>query len=145
MYGPLEAGYAEDVSDGTIGPSSTAWPALELVGLYDGASGGNLLAVLPLERPVNVAKGMTYTTSRKFSFRLSGIGQESSLYCSWVAGSQIGSTWDGARVIACCNVQLEQGVLSAIAGAAGLSEIPSIEPASGSGLLWNNGGVICIA
>ena len=145
FYGPLDANHAEDGSEGTIGPASIAWTSLDFVGLYDHAVLGNLLAVMPLERPVTVAPGTTYTTSRKFSFRLSEVGDGASLTWSWVAGSQIGSTSSGAPVIACCNVQLDRGVLSAISGVASLSALPSLEPAVGSGLLWNNGGVICIA
>ena len=92
---------------------------------------------------------MTLTTSRQFSFLLSGAATGSpNTAVSWVAGAQIGVAAKGAAVTSCCNAQVHQGVLSALGGTqslASLSALPSLQPATGSGLLWNNGGVICVA
>ena len=148
LYGPLDGCAAADVSAGSIGPAEVAWVGLSFVGLYDAVSSGNLLATMPLSPPRTVPSGMTLTDFRRFGLSVSFPGSLSSLTSSWVAGAELGRNDSGSAVIACCNLQVSGGVLSAIGAPPStlmLSSLPSVAPAVGSGLLWNNGGVICIA
>ena len=148
-YAPVDGATVRDISAGSIGPATIGWPELSLAGLFDAQRGGNLLAVIPITPPLNVLAGGTITTSQQFSFRLSASGEVSSLTAmTWLAGSELGRTSEGSGVTACSNLQLSRGVLSAVPApqsSLALSSLPSVSPAAGSGQLWNNGGVICIA
>ena len=148
-YGPLDGSCAIDLSTGSIGPAVAIWENLLFVGLFDAFTAGELLAVIPLDRPVTVLPGMTLTESRRFSFRLSVVpGSAETANLSWVAGMEIGKTINGTSVTACCNLQLINGAITALPSSSTpltTTALPSIAPASGSGQLWNNGGVICIA
>ena len=148
-YGPLDGQYVRDVSAGSIGPASSAWATLLVAGLFDAQSGGDLLAVIPLARPCNVGVGGTVTNAQQFGFRLSACGELSpATTLSWFAGSELGTTDAGFSVVACSSLQLSHGTLKAVsASSSGLSisSLPAAPPAAGSGQLWNNGGVICIA
>ena len=148
-YGPLFNGRTDELGPGTIGPAASNWNSLVFAGLFDAASGGDLLAFWPLSRPITLAVGQTWTTSGMFGLVLSvgsstGAGQS----VFWTAGSQIGTTTTGRPVIACQNLAVTDGHLSMVSAAAtpvSLGSLPTISPATGSGQLWNNGGVICVA
>ena len=147
MYGPLEGCEAADISVGSIGPAGSTW-TISFVGLFNAVSGGNLLAVLPLYRPETISAGATLTDYRRFGFKLSGYASAASSTASWIAGAELGQTTDGLSVIACQNLQVLNGTLNAIApGPSSLSigSLPAVSPTAGSGELWNNGGVICVA
>ncbi len=148
VLSPLFNGRAQDTIPGTIGPATQNWNALLFGGLFDAATGGDLLAVWPLPRPIVLSKGQTWTSNGDFSLVLDGDPALSPLATrSWIAGGRIGVIGGFSVVTACQNLQLSGGQLSMTGGSSlsNGSSLPSAAPASGSGQLWNNGGVICIA
>ncbi len=146
LYGPLSGHDAEDVSSGSIGPATAMW-SIAFAGLFDAAQGGNLLACTPMSRPLTVAAGATLTQSQVFGFRLSIAnpgGSFDNVAC--LAGAPLGQTRDGRVVTACSNLVISNGVLRALASQqTGFAALPVAAPPTGSGQLWNNGGVICVA
>lgn len=150
IFGPLYNGIAQDVLPGTIGPATTAWAPLLFAGLFDAATGGDLLATWSLPRPIALLPGQTWTSQGAFTLSLDGYAGSSPLTPrSWVSGTRIGAIRSGTTVTAMTNLQLVGGQLSAANSAAAspitVGNLPSTAPATGSGQLWNNGGVICIA
>ena len=139
VFGPLFGNRAQDVGPGTIGPAVQDWGTLIVAGL----------ATWTLAQPLRLAPGRTWTTGGQFAITLSGDPATSPLVQrSWVAGSQIGTTPHGAPVVARQNLQLAGGQLSFLGGGGAvqsLGNLPNVSPPAGSGVLWNNGGVICIA
>ena len=149
LLGPLSAGRAQDMVAGTVGPASTAWSPLLFAGLFDALSSGNLLATWALAYPVVLAAGRTWTSQGAFTLTLDGEAGASPLAPrSWFAGMRIGTVGDSRVVTAAQNLQLSGGQLFIAGGGASLTSVgslPSTAPVTGSGQLWNNGGVICIA
>ncbi len=148
LYGPLNGVDVVDESTGSIGPAGQPWVGLDYAGLFDAAMAGNQIAAIRLTRPVSISAGGTLTDSGRFGFTLAQMGNGYTATSSWVAGSTLGWTIDGSAVVACSNLQLSGGSLAVIGNptsAMTLAGLPVVAPASGSGLLWNNGGVICIA
>ncbi len=148
-YAPIDGACVRDISAGSVGPATIAWTSLYLAGLFDAQADGNLLAVIPMAPPLTAGVGQTITTSQQFSFRISASSEISPLTTmTWLAGSELGKTSRGSVITACSNLQLSGGTLAAIPIAQSIfsaSSLPSVAPAAGSGQLWNNGGVICIA
>ncbi len=149
LLGPLSAGRAQDVIAGTIGPASSPWSPILFAGLFDALSGGNLLATWPLAKPITLGAGQTWTSQGVFTLTLDGEAGASPLASrSWVAGTRVGTVGNGCVVTAAQNLQLSGGQLSIAGGGISLTSVgslPSTAPISGSGQLWNNGGVICVA
>ena len=149
LFGPLSNGRAQDTLAGTIGPASAAWSPILFAGLFDASSAGNLLATWALAHPVMLAAGQTWTSQGAFTLTLDGeVGVSPLAPRSWAAGTRIGTVGSASVVTAAQTLQLSGGQLSGVGGGVSLTAIgslPSTAPASGSGQLWNNGGVICIA
>lgn len=149
LYGPLAGRTAPDISSGSVGPAMVAWPPLTTAGLFNQPSGGNLLAWWSLQRPVLIAIGATFTTANQFGLTLTTAPLSSDAPLVWWAGTLVGRTACGNPILAAQNLQVTSGVLSQLPSTAGgalsLTSLPTIAPASGSGVVWNNGGVICVA
>ena len=149
QFSAIEHGLAFDVASGTVGPASTAWGTLSLAGLFDTASGGNLLVLFPLLLPVAIGTGATYTTGPGSNVIFSrDLGRDSETR-SLPAGTSIGTTPDGRPFIASLPLQVSGGVLSAQSLTFGatvtMAALPAQSPAPGSGMLWNNGGIVAVA
>ncbi len=146
-YGELDGVLAHDISVGTVGPAAVAWGTLLFAGLFSAEAGGTLLAVIPLSRPEMVTIGMTVTAARSFSFSLSGFSGNLGGTMSWTAGAELGRTPDMLPVVACQNLQVVSGTLTPLitSSSSSMTALPLTPPPTGSGQLWNNGGVICIA
>jgi hypothetical protein len=117
--------------------------------LFDSQSGGNLLLWLPLPMPLTIQAGGTITSSRgsnRFYFPdLQGnVGQTR----VWPGGSVIGKTPDGRAIISGVPLQFTAGILAAQASifsaTVTMAGLPASQPASGTGQLWNNGGIISV-
>ena len=152
VFGPLFNGRSSDLFPGSIGPAATPWGTLLFAGLFDSPGGGNLLLCWPLARPVTIAAGQTWTSNGALALTLSADTTSApSAVRTWVAGAQFGTVGGAALVAtACQNLQVCNGLLSmlptgASAPTQSLSNLPTVAPVAGSGQLWNNGGVICIA
>ena len=148
VLGVLSGGRAQDMVPGTIGPASGPWSPLLFAGLFDAPASGNLLATWPLAHPVILSAGQTWTSQGLFTLVLDGeVGQSPLSPRAWVAGTRIGIIGSGSVVSAAQNLQLLGGQLSIASGTSvtAIGSLPTTAPASGSGQLWNNGGVICVA
>ena len=148
-FSVLENGLAFDVGGGTVGPASTSWGTLNFAGLFDSATAGNLLLVFPIAFPTTITAGLTYTTrpgSNVIFGRNLGTGSGTQ---SFPAGTPIGSAPDGRQFVAVLPLQISGGVLSAQSLTFGntvtMATLPGQAPVSGSGQLWNNGGVVAVA
>ena len=149
QFSALENRMTFDVGGGTVGPASVSWGALSIAGLFDAQSGGNLLLVSPLQSPAIIAVGGTYTTGPRSNVfvgvgQIGGSGTE-----SYPAGAVIGVTSDGRQWVTNVAVQISAGVLSAQTPSFGttvtMATLPAQQPTTGSGQLWNNGGIISVA
>ena len=148
-FSALENGLAFDIFSGTVGPSSSSWGVLRFAGLFDAPSLGNLLLTFPLFMPITVGAGATYTTGAGANvFFGAGLGA-GSITQSYPAGTAIGATPDGREFIANLPLQVSGGILSAQSLTFGatitMATLPAVSPASGSGQLWNNGGIVAVA
>jgi len=149
LFSPIENGTAFDIASGTVGPSSVAWGSFTYAGLFDAASGGNLLVFFPLLLPVSVGAGATYTTAPRGNLLSGRDLRNGSTTHGFPAGTAIGFTLDGRQMTANLSLQVSGGVLSAQSLSFGntvtMGTLPSQPPAAGSGQLWNNGGIIAVA
>ena len=68
---------------------------------------------------------------------------------AWPTGAVVANTTDGRQVTVGVPLQLSGGVISAQVPAFGatvsMNLLPQSQPPSGTGQLWNNGGVISVA
>ncbi len=154
VLGDLDSGIVADVGGGTVGPASTAWGSLGFAGLFDAQAAGNLLLWFALRSPVTVKAGGTITSGggggvggHRFYFPdLQAYPLRSHL---WPAGSVVASTSEGRLLTAGVALQASGGLLSAQTPVFGtgvvMASLPAAQPATGSGQLWNNGGIISIA
>ena len=149
QFSMLENGMTFDLDSGTVGPSSVSWGTLTVGGLFDAASGGNLLVFFPLMTPAPIGGGMTYTTSPGVNMLVGDSLHGGSRTQILPAASAIGVTPDGRSWIANLPLQIVQGVLSAQSLTFGatvtMGTLPSLTPSIGSGQLWNDGGIIAVA
>ena len=148
-FSRLESEVSFDIGGGTVGPASVPWGVLTYAGLYDALSAGNLLVVFPLFRPATIGAGVTYTTGPG-SNMLVGTGLSSHRGSLAIpAGALMGQTPDGRPWTTSVAVQVSNGVLAAQVVAFGnsvtMASLPAQSPNSGSGQLWNDGGVIAVA
>ena len=150
VLGDMNAGIVGDVGSGTVGPASTAWGPIGFMALFDAQSSGNMLLWLPLPAPIVVQTGNTITTGNggnSFSFNelRSNVGATR----LWPSGSIVATTADGRPLTAGVPLQATGGLLSAQALAFGstvkMASLPQAQPTTGTGQLWNNGGVISVA
>jgi hypothetical protein len=149
-FGRPDSGVVLDMNGGTVGPATSSWGSLTHVGIFDAPSAGNLLLWFPLASPAVVQAGGSYTApagSYRMSFPALQPGRLT--LCSWPANTVVGSMTDGRPVSTGVAAQASEGTLSAQAISLGatvtMASLPSSQPASGSGQLWNNGGVISVA
>ena len=148
-FSVLENGLAFDLGSGTVGPSSVAWGTLTVAGLFDMVVGGNLLVFFPLMVPALVNAGATYTTASGTNVVFGRDLRDNSGTRVFPAGTVIGLTPDGRSVTANLPVQVSNGVLSAQSLTFGatvtMATLPSQAAGTGSGQLWNNGGIIAVS
>ncbi|WP_428394150.1 phage tail fiber protein [Lichenicoccus sp.] len=148
-FSVLENGVAFDTGGGTVGPSSANWGFLTYAALFDDRQAGNLLLSCPLLHPVNIHTGATFTSSpgANFIIGLGFVGGPGAQ--GFPAGTLIGLTPDGRQWTTGVAVQISGGVLSAQVQSFGsnvtMANLPSQSPTSGTGALWNNGGIIAVA
>jgi len=149
VFSGLENGVTFDVTAGTVGPSTTAWGTIAVAGLFDAASGGNLLVSFALPVPVAVGVGSTLSTSSRANVITGCPGGPGTLALSLPSGSTVGLSPDGRLYTANVALQILSGVLSAQAASFGgsvtMGVLPSQSPSSGTGQLWNNGGIVSVA
>lgn len=149
QFSVLENGLAFDLGSGTVGPSSVAWGTLTIAGLFDAVSGGNLLVFFPLPVPVTINAGATYTTSSGSNVVFGRDLRDGSGTHVFPTGTIIGLTPDRRMMVANLPVQVSGGVLSAQSLTFGatvtMATLPSQASVTGSGQLWNNGGIIALS
>ena len=149
QFSMLQTGTTFDLVGGTVGPSSAAWGTLTVAGLFDAVSGGNLLAFFPLLMPVIVKAGMTYTTGPATNLLSGHDLRDGAGIRAFPAGTAIGFTPDGRSVIANLPLQVNSGVLSAqtltFGATVTMATLPLQASVTGSGQLWNNGGIIAVS
>ena len=149
QFSALQSGTTFDLSGGTVGPSSVAWGTLTVAGLFDAVSGGNLLASFPLIVPVLIKARMTYTTGPGANLLSGHDLRDGTSIRAFPAGTAIGFTPDGRNVIANLPLQVTGGVLSAQSLTFGttvtMATLPIQASVTGSGQLWNNGGIVAVS
>lgn len=148
--GPPDGGMVVNAVGGTSGPATTGWGTLGHAGVFDAEQGGNLLFWMPLETPVTVPGGATITVaanSQRFAFP--DLHPSGATARFWSAGSVIATVGTLRRATAGVALQFADGRLSALAPVLGssvtMASLPSVAPTTGSGQLWNNGGIVTIA
>ncbi|MGI4796188.1 MAG: phage tail fiber protein [Janthinobacterium lividum] len=150
ILGDVDYGIVNDVGSGTVGPATTAWGSIGFAALFDAQVGGNLLLWFPLSVPLIIQAGGTITSgpgaTRLFFADLQG-SQRTSLV--WPAGSAVARTFDGRVLTAGVALQVTSGQLAAETVSFGnnvtMAVLPTAQPASGTGQLWNNGGIIAVS
>lgn len=150
VLGDIDSGIVSDVGSGTVGPAAVAWGSIGYAGIFDTNVSGNLLLWMPIQLPVLVTLGGTITSgsggNRFFFPDLQG--SHRSTYV-WPAGASVARTFDGRFLTAGVALQVTGGQLAAQAQTFGttvtMGTLPAAQPVSGTGLLWNNGGIISIA
>ncbi|MCQ8277784.1 hypothetical protein NFI95_04915 [Acetobacteraceae bacterium KSS8] len=148
-FGTLDRTTLVDLTPGTVGPASVAWGAIGFIGVFDAQSGGNLLFWLTTSAPLSVAVGGSITSSAG-SLRMvfPELGGSSPLRV-WPTGAVVANTVDGRPVTVGVPLQFAGGVISAQVPTFGttvsMGSLPQSQPVSGTGQLWNNGGVISVA
>ncbi len=149
VLGDLNQGNVSDVGSGTVGPAVTSWGTVMFLGIYDSQSRGNLLFWLPLPAPITVGAGASVSSiGGSLRFVVADLRNANAVR-TWPAGATLGVTPDGRTLTAGVGLQFTGGVLTAQATTFGativMASLPSAQPATGSGQLWNNGGVISVA
>ncbi len=149
VLGDLDSGIVADVGSGTVGPAGTAWGPVGFAALFDAQTGGNLLLWFALPVPVTVQAGGTITSGGGNRFHFPDLQAYPLRSQMWPAGSVVARTPDGRLLRAGVSLQASDGKLSAQAPVFGtgvvMASLPAAQPVTGSGQLWNNGGIISIA
>ena len=138
------------VGSGTVGPAVTAWGVIGYMGLFDAQVGGNLLLWAPLPLPIKILANGTITSGTNANrLRFPDLQAADLTTHLWPVGAPVAWTADGRVLTAgvplrITNMQLaaQRQVFSTAVTMAGL---PTTQQTSGSGLLWNNGGVISVS
>ncbi len=150
VLGDLDSGIVSDVGSGTVGPAVAAWGSISFEALFDAQVGGNLLLWMPMRVPVPVGVGRTITSGtgrHRFFFPDLQSGVRSTFV--WPAGAQVARTSEDRVLTAGVPLQFAGGHLAAQTATFGvavtMASLPAAQPTSGTGLLWNNGGIISIA
>lgn len=150
VLGAMNNGVVADVGSGTVGPAAIAWGSIGFMALFDAPSAGNMLLWLPLLVPIVGRAGNTITSGDGGnSFNFSDLRAGATATRVWPAGCVVATTTDGRPLTAGVPLQATAGVLSAQVLAFGstvtMASLPQAQPTTGSGQLWNNGGVISVA
>lgn len=148
--GDIDSGIVSDVGNGTVGPAVVSWGNIGFAGIFDAQIGGNLLLWMPLPLPLNISANTTITSgagANRFIFSdLQVAGRNTHL---WPADVIVARTSDGRALTAGVPLQVSNSQLSAqrqvFGTAVAMSALPTNQQAVGSGLLWNNGGVISVS
>ena len=150
VLGNVDSGIVTDVGSGTVGPAAKPWGVISFMGMFDAQVGGNLLLWTALPTPIAVQTNHTITTGTTVShFLFPDLGEAPYSTHVWPAGASVARTHDGRVLIAGVPLQATNGQLAAQNQAFGtavtMAALPTIQQAAGSGLLWNNGGVISVS
>lgn len=148
--GDIDSGIVCNVTSGTVGPAGVAWGSMTCAGVYDAASGGNLLFWFYLRHQADVQVGQTLTVPPGYyHLRFHDLQAGLQRVVSWPAGCVIGALADGRPLFSGVALQVSDGTLTAQVSRFGtnvsMASLPSVAGATGSGLLWNNGGVISVS
>jgi len=146
----LSDGVVGDTQAGTVGPAVSPWGQIAHVGLFDALTGGNLLLWYSLPRPITIQAGQSHSSSPgTHVLLLNDLREMMSVTRGWPSATMIGRHKDGRPVMTGVTVQIAGGLLTVQSPVLGnlvtMSNLPVLQPAGGSGLLWNNGGVISVA
>ena len=150
ILGSLDSGIVSDVGGGTVGPAVTAWGVIGYMGLFDAQAGGNLLLWGALPLPLTVIANGTITSgsgaNRLFFPDLQTTERRTQV---WPAGVSVAQTSDGRILTSGVPIQVANAQLGPQKPIFGtgvtMAELPIIQQTAGSGLLWNNGGVISVS
>ena len=148
--GSIDNGIVSDVGSGTVGPAVTPWGVISYMGLFDAQTGGNLLLWLALPVPLTIGTNGTITSgtgaNRFFFSDLQAVGRNTHV---WPADAPVAQTPDGRILTAGISLQVINMQLAAQGQSFGtavtMASLPVTQQATGSGLLWNNGGVISVS
>lgn len=148
--GDIDSGMVRDVGSGTVGPAGASWGAVGFAALFDAQTGGNLLLWFPLQVSITVGVGGTITgagSANQFFFPDLQTGARATTV--WPVGAPVGRTSEGRVLTAGVPLQAIAGQLSAQTTAFGtnvtMASLPAAQPQTGTGQLWNNGGIISVA
>ncbi len=148
--GNIDSGIVSDVGSGTVGPAMAPWGAIGYMGLFDAQSGGNLLLWGALPVPLTIMANATITSgtgaNRFFFPDLQVAGRNAYV---WPAGAPVAQTPDGRILTAGISLQVVNMQLAAqrqnFGTAVTMAGLPVAQQSAGSGLLWNNGGIISVS
>ena len=148
--GNLNSGNVTDAGSGTVGPAMAPWGVIGFTGMFDAQVGGNLLLWTSLPMPITVLINQTITSGAMVShFLFPDLTEAPYNTHVWPAGASIARTHDGRILIAGVPLQAVNGQLTAQNQAFGptvsMASLPTTQQTAGSGLLWNNGGVISVS
>lgn len=150
ILGDVDSGIVNNVGSGTVGPATVPWGMISFAALFDAQVGGNMLLSFPLHAPRNIQLGGTIT-SRPGMIPLFFSDLQTSHRTSlvWPAGSAVARTFDGRVLTSGVALQVTGGQLAAETVSFGnsvtMAVLPTAQPSSGTGQLWNNGGIISIS
>ena len=150
MLGNLDSGIVSDMGSGTVGPAVTPWGVIGFTGVFDAQVGGNLLLWMSLPTPITVPANHTITSGTTVTHFLFPELREAPYNTHvWPTGAPVARTHDGRILIAGVPLQATNGQLAAqnqaFGSAVTMASLPTIQQTAGSGLLWNNGGVISVS
>ena len=150
VLGSLDSGIVSDVGSGTVGPAVVPWGMIGFMGMFDAQMGGNLLLWTNLATPIAVPANHTITSGTTASHFLFPDLREAPYNTHvWPIGASVARTHDGRILIAGVPLQATNGQLAAQTQAFGtmvtMASLPTTQQTAGSGLLWNNGGVISVS
>lgn len=150
ILGDIDSGIVSDVGSGTVGPAGATWGTICFVAVFDAQAGGNLLLWLPLQAPLVVGVGGTITSSGGAnSFFFPDLQMSRRTVVVWPVGAPVARTLDGRVLTAGVALQAVGGQLTAQTAAFGtnvtMASLPAAQPSSGTGQLWNNGGIISVS
>ena len=150
VLGDLDSGIVSDVGSGTVGPAVAAWGNIGFEALFDAQVGGNLLLWMPMRAQLQIGVGGTITSGtgkHRLFFPDLQSGVRSTFV--WPSGAQVARTSEDRVLTAGVPLQFAAGQLAAQTTTFGvavtMASLPAAQPTSGTGLLWNNGGIISIA
>ena len=150
VLGTMDHGIVGDVGSGTVGPAVAAWGVIGYMGLFDAQVGGNLLLWAPLPVPIAVLANGTITSGTNANrLRFPDLQADDHATHLWPVGAPVARTADGRVLIAGVPLQVTDMRLAAqsqtFGAAVTMAALPPTQQAAGSGLLWNNGGIISVS
>ncbi len=150
VLGNMDSGIVSDVGSGTVGPAAGPWGTIGFMGLFDAQIGGNLLLWLALRHPLKVVANGTITSGTGVNrFFFPDLQTASRSTFIWPAGAPVAQMPDGRLAVAGVSLQIINAQLSVqtqvLGTAVTMGGLPTVQQITGSGLLWNNGGVISVS